>query len=136
MPRIPRNQVSTADLRTRGEEALRSTAAKANAEPKRPGEGAPAVIRGPPVVAAPASAIGPRTLTVAGVTQRYGWSRTSTYELLGEGKLKGVKMGARLLILVDSCEALLGALPPAQIAPQKKAKRNQGVLAAANEAEA
>ena len=55
---------------------------------------------------------------------------------IGEGKLKGVKMGARLLILVDSCEALLGALPPAQIAPQKKAKRNQGVLAAANEAEA
>ena len=49
----------------------------------------------------------PRTLTVAGVKQRYGRSRSKTYELLGEGRLRGVKMGTRLLIFTDSCEEVV-----------------------------
>jgi hypothetical protein len=67
-------------------------------------------------------ASGPRTLTVAGVKQRYGWGRSKTYELLGEGRLRGVKMGARLLIFTDSCEEVVASLPRAQIKASPKAK--------------
>jgi predicted DNA-binding transcriptional regulator AlpA len=62
----------------------------------------------------------PRTITIRDVRRRYGWGRTKTYELIGEGKLKAVKMGARLLVFVDSSEALVASLPPAKIAaPQR-----------------
>ena len=63
----------------------------------------------------------PRTLTVAGVKQRYGWSRSKTYELLGEGRLRGVKMGTRLLIFTDSCEEVVASLPAAVIRAPKRA---------------
>jgi hypothetical protein len=72
-----------------------------------------------PLQRLPSSAATPRTLTVLGVKQRYGWGRTKTYELIGEGKLEAIKMGTRLLILVDSCEALVASLPPAVIAPRR-----------------
>lgn len=70
----------------------------------------------------------PRMLTVRGVSQRYGWGRTKTYELLGQGKLRGAKVGTRLLIFVDSCEALLASLPAAKFGPsaQRRAKRERG----------
>ena len=57
----------------------------------------------------------PRALTVHDVKRMYGWSRSKTYELLGSGRLAGVKMGSKLLILTDSCEQLLAALPKATI---------------------
>src|SRR5260221_2110342 len=63
---------------------------------------------------------GPRTLTVPGVTRLYGWSRSRTYELLGEKHLRGVKLGTRLLILADSCEEVVASLPAAVIRPPRK----------------
>jgi hypothetical protein len=69
----------------------------------------------------------PRTLTVPGVTERYGWSRSMTYLLLGEGRLRGRKMGTRLLIDVDSCDEVVAALPPAVIKPQRPIAADQHV---------
>lgn len=62
----------------------------------------------------------PRAITVHDVTKIYGWSRSVTYQLLGEGKLRGVKVGKRLLILVDLCERLLAILPQAKIKPVQR----------------
>jgi hypothetical protein len=62
----------------------------------------------------------PRTLTIQGVTQMYGWGRTTTYELLGAGKLEAVKVSGRLLIFVESCERLLASAPRAEIRPRHK----------------
>jgi predicted DNA-binding transcriptional regulator AlpA len=64
----------------------------------------------------------PRTITIAGVKERYGWGRSTIYRLLGEEKLRAVKLGPRLLIFVDSCEALLAGLPAAKIRPSKPPK--------------
>lgn len=57
----------------------------------------------------------PRTLTFAGVKEMYGWGRTKTYELLGQGRLEAVKIDDMTLILVDSCERLLASAPKAVI---------------------
>lgn len=70
----------------------------------------------------------PRMLTVRGVSQRYGWGRTKTYEFLGQGKLKAAKVGSRLLIFVDSCEALVADLPTAKFGsalPRASLKRGR-----------
>jgi hypothetical protein len=60
-----------------------------------------------------------RTLTISGVKARYGWSRSKTYQLLGEGKLRACKLGTRLLIFADSCDELIAALPAANIKPPR-----------------
>jgi hypothetical protein len=86
------------------------TAAPADTKPAQHGEGNPAYPRGPP-------AADLRTLTIAGVKARYGWSRSKTYQLLGEGKLRACKLGTRLLIFADSCDELIAALPTAKIKP-------------------
>ena len=69
------------------------------------------------------SADGPRTITIKGVKQRYGWGRSKTYQLLGEGKLKGAKMGTRLLIFVISCQELVASLPAAKFVQQRQTRR-------------
>jgi excisionase family DNA binding protein len=73
----------------------------------------------------PNGTTGPRMMTVRAVTQRYGWGRSKTYQLLGEGKLKAVKMGRRLLILVDSCDAVVAALPQATFKPTRSLIRQR-----------
>jgi hypothetical protein len=46
-----------------------------------------------------------------------GMSRSSTYEALGDGRLKAVKLGVRTLIDVEHGLAYLAALPAADIRP-------------------
>ena len=51
--------------------------------------------------------IKPRTYTVRGFERAFNLGHTTTYKLIGEGKLRTVKIGRRTLILADSAEALL-----------------------------
>ena len=44
-----------------------------------------------------------------------GMSRTASYDALGRGDLKAIKVGARTLVDVDAGLAWLRSLPPAQI---------------------
>lgn len=53
----------------------------------------------------------PRALTIRGVTERYGWGRSKTYEMLGDGRLEGIKVDDLTLILVDSCEQVVRLAP-------------------------
>ena len=110
MPPIPHDQLSKF--------GDRRAVVQRDSEPTQHGEGKQARPRGPPPPVA-----GARTLTVIGVTQHYGWSRSKTYELLGEGRLRGVKLGARLLIFTDSCDEVVAALPPAVIKPSSQSKK-------------
>lgn len=45
----------------------------------------------------------------------YGISRSLTYKLLGQDRLKAVKVGKAMLITRESAEAWFKSLPPAQI---------------------
>jgi hypothetical protein len=110
MPPIPDDQLTEQPTKY----SDRHTATQRDSEPTPHAEGKQARPRGPPPPAP-----GARTLTVTGVTQHYGWSRSKTYELLGEGRLRGVKLGARLLIFTDSCDEVVAALPPAVIKPPR-----------------
>lgn len=49
-----------------------------------------------------------------------GLGRTKTYELLGDGTLRAIKVGARLLIDVEHGLAVLAAMPAAQIRAKSK----------------
>jgi hypothetical protein len=51
-----------------------------------------------------------------------GISRRMTYEYLGRGDLKAVKVGTRTLINIEKGLAWLEAQPAAQIRPQKPRK--------------
>ena len=55
----------------------------------------------------PNDLVRPRALTIDDFVKAYRISRTSTYKLLGEGKLRSVLVGGRRLIPVDSAEELL-----------------------------
>ncbi len=57
----------------------------------------------------------PKFTTIEGWTALSGIGRTKTYELLGEGKLRAVKAGKRLLIDVEHGLAFMAALPAAVI---------------------
>jgi excisionase family DNA binding protein len=48
-----------------------------------------------------------RALRVNAFCEAYGVSRSTTYRLIAEGKLKTVKVGNRRLVPVDAAEALL-----------------------------
>jgi hypothetical protein len=50
-----------------------------------------------------------------------GMSRTASYNALGRGDLKAIKVGGRTLIDVDAGLAWLRSLPPAQIRAPKAA---------------
>ena len=66
-----------------------------------------------------------REHTVSAVTPRYasvpvwcatsGMSRSTTYEALGRGDLRAIKLGARTLIDVEAGLAWLGSMPAAKI---------------------
>jgi predicted DNA-binding transcriptional regulator AlpA len=62
----------------------------------------------------------PRYASIRDVNQTYGFGRTTTYRLLSEGTLKGVKLGKRTLLDMASVAEAFAALPPAQSGkPQK-----------------
>src|SRR4051812_4514759 len=56
----------------------------------------------------------PVTMTIPATTDAYGLSRSATYRLLGEGKLRAVKHGSRTLILTESLREYFASLPPAK----------------------
>ena len=49
----------------------------------------------------------PVTVTVQGARKALGLGNTKIYELIGEGKLKTVKIGRRTLVKTDSIRALV-----------------------------
>ena len=49
----------------------------------------------------------PLTVTVAGARHALGIGTTKIYELIGEGRLRTVKIGRRTLIRIDSIHALV-----------------------------
>ena len=63
----------------------------------------------------PAVAQHPAYATLDGWLALSGMGRTSTYEALARGHLRGIKVGTRLLIDVSSGLAWLRARPPAAI---------------------
>ena len=57
----------------------------------------------------------PRYCSIADWARLSGVSQSVTYELLGDGKIKAVKLGNKTLIDVDSGLKYLSSLPPAEI---------------------
>ena len=55
----------------------------------------------------------PHTLTIADACRRYGFGKTTLYELIASKKVVAVKLGARTLVLADSVERHIATLPPA-----------------------
>lgn len=49
----------------------------------------------------------PLTVTVDGAKKALGLGHTKIYELIGEGRLKTVKIGRRTLVKTDSIRALV-----------------------------
>ena len=60
----------------------------------------------------------PKYAPISGWTEISGMSRTTTYEWLGRGDLRAIKLGTRTLIDVEHGLAQLASLPQAQIRPQ------------------
>ncbi|GAC1348615.1 MAG: hypothetical protein NVSMB18_37230 [Acetobacteraceae bacterium] len=54
-----------------------------------------------------------------------GMSRSATYEALGRGNLRAVKLGTRVLIDVPHGLSWLDSLPPADIRPQGAKRTKQ-----------
>lgn len=52
-----------------------------------------------------------------------GIGRSKTYEMLGEGTLRAIKVGGRLLIDVEHGLSVLAAMPQAEIHVASRAKR-------------
>jgi hypothetical protein len=57
----------------------------------------------------------PKYATIADWQRISGMRRTSTYQALGRGDLRSIKLGARVLIDVDAGLAWLASLPAADI---------------------
>lgn len=55
-----------------------------------------------------------------------GMSRTATYEALGRGDIRAIKLGARTLIDVEHGLAWLASQPPAQIATPRRSGDSVG----------
>lgn len=51
-----------------------------------------------------------------------GLGRTKTYEMLGDGTLRAIKVGKRILIDVEHGLAVLAAMPAADIRPGRPRK--------------
>lgn len=52
-----------------------------------------------------------------------GVGRSKSYEMLGTGELRGVKVGRRLLIDIEAGLAALAAMPAARIQPPTHRRR-------------
>ena len=59
------------------------------------------------------------TYTVADAAKASGLGRTSLYCLIGAGKLRAIKSGARTLIPAESLRSYLASLPAADIRVSK-----------------
>ena len=56
-----------------------------------------------------------RAMSLAEFCERYGPSRTRTYEEIKSGRLRAIKCGKRTLVTEDDAEAWLRSLPPATV---------------------
>jgi hypothetical protein len=66
----------------------------------------------------------PLTITISQTQRITGESRSQVYNHLGRGEYKAVKSGSRTLILFESVERYIGALPRAPFKPLRpRAKR-------------
>jgi len=65
----------------------------------------------------------PAYLTIRAATERYGWSASAIYRMLGDGIIRAKKDGRMLLIEASSCDAYLAALPDAHIRRDKYRSR-------------
>jgi excisionase family DNA binding protein len=54
-----------------------------------------------------------------------GLGKTSIYDALASGRLRGRKFGRRTLIEAESLRALVASLPTANFKPKRKAHENQ-----------
>lgn len=61
----------------------------------------------------------PRYATIQNWTGMSGMGRTTTYDEIGRGNLRAIKVGARTLIDVEHGFAWLASLPPASIRAPK-----------------
>jgi hypothetical protein len=52
-----------------------------------------------------------------------GLGRSKSYEMLGTGELRGIKVGRRLLIDIEAGLAALAAMPTARIHPPVRRRR-------------
>ena len=68
-----------------------------------------ALLEGRSLATKPSSNVEVRAYRVDDAAQAYGLSRTTIYKLLSQGRLRGVVVGRRRLILRNSLEELLGA---------------------------
>jgi hypothetical protein len=64
----------------------------------------------------------PQFCTIADWLAISGLSRRVTYDRLGTGELKSIKLGTRTLIDCEAGLAWLRSLPPAQIRPPRPRK--------------
>lgn len=67
----------------------------------------------------------PARATVAGWCAISGMGRSATYEALGRGDLRAVKLGSRTLIDVAHGLAWLDSLPPATVRPHGAKRADQ-----------
>ena len=67
----------------------------------------------------PSPAPMPRFVTISGWQQISGMRRRTTYDRLGTGELKAIKLGSRTLIDAEAGLAWLQSLPPAVIRPSR-----------------
>ena len=88
---------------------------------------------GEPIVSPPDSAIDPRLFTerddrrpalisIPEARRQLGIGRSRVYELLRDGELLAVKLGARTLVVSDSVAAFIARLPPARFQASSVAK--------------
>jgi excisionase family DNA binding protein len=70
---------------------------------------------GPALDAGNTDMVEPKLIGISPFMRRYGIGRSSTYELLAQGKLRAVKFGSKVLISVAEADALFDNLPAAKI---------------------
>jgi len=57
----------------------------------------------------------PRVYTVSGACRELGCGKSKLYELIGEGAIDARKSGGTTLVISESIDRYLAALPPADI---------------------
>jgi hypothetical protein len=65
----------------------------------------------------------PAYLPPRAARERYGWSDSAFYRLLGDGVIKAKKDGRNLMVDIGSCDAYVASLPDAKIRPDKYRSR-------------
>jgi hypothetical protein len=65
----------------------------------------------------------PAYLPPKAARERYGWSDSTFYRLLGDGMIKAKKDGRNLMVEIASCDAYVASLPDAKIRPDKHRSR-------------